>query len=60
MKSKKKNPTEFLLSPDVLQQFRAKLESQSVMSKETGQLATESEIVEGLLLFYIRGDIVMI
>lgn len=53
-------PVTFNLPQETLEAFRKKMELQPVMSKNTGRLATESELIEGLMEFFIRGDIVSI
>lgn len=56
----KTEQTTIALSFEVLEAFREKMETQSTMNRQTGRLATESELIEGLMRFYIQGDIVLI
>ena len=60
MEAKKKETASFEIDPDVLAAFREKAKATPTVNSRTGLLATEDELVEALMKFYVNGDIVQI
>ncbi|MBP5350534.1 MAG: hypothetical protein J6Y56_01070 [Fibrobacterales bacterium] len=60
METKKKEKAGYEIDPDVLAAFREKAKASPTVNSRTGLLATEDELVEALMKFYVNGDIVQI
>ena len=60
MEAKKKETVAVEIDPVVLAAFREKAKATPTVNSRTGLLATEDELVEALMKFYVDGDIVQI
>ncbi len=50
----------FRVSEKTLEAFRGKAARQLTVDRETGVLATEDDLVEALMKFYVQNDIVQV
>ncbi|MBO7500887.1 MAG: hypothetical protein J6Z50_04620 [Fibrobacterales bacterium] len=60
METRKKETVSVEIDSGVLAAFREKAKASPTVNSRTGLLATEDELVEALMKFYVNGDIVQI
>ena len=60
METEKKEKIVCEIDAGVLAAFREKAKASPTVNSRTGLLATEDELVEALMKFYVNGDIVQI